>query len=677
MTDPFLWLEEVTGDKALDWVREQNAQSTETFATGAEFTQLQNSALTIYQTAARIPYVQRRGDFLYNFWRDESAIRGQWRRTTLESYRTDNPLWDILIDVDNLASGDAENWVWKSVQLLRPHYQRALVSLSRGGADAVVLREFDIPSRRFIPESEGGFFLPENKLSASWIDSETLYVGTDFGDIAGVSSLTNSGYPRVIKKWSRGTPLSAAPIVAAGEPSDVAVSAHYDDTPGFERHFFTRATDFYNSEVFEIFADGTCKQLPIPTDAESEVFGELLFITTKSPWTVDNLTIPAGALVVTDYPASLTGKITPTILFQPTPHTSLQGFTFTRSQLVLVLLTDVLTSLLALELHTWDIVEISGLPTVSTLNIISTDHRNSDEIFIAASSFTAPATLFHGTTSGGVHPIKHAPALYNSKDVVVQQFFAHSNDGTHIPYFVVKRRDITSGPTLLYGYGGFEVSLTPDYDAVAGKNWVERGGIYVIANIRGGGEYGPHWHTQTQIAGRHLVYEDFAAVAQDLVERQLATTKTLAAQGGSNGGLLMGVMATKYPELFGALVCQVPLLDMQRYHLLLAGASWVAEYGNPDDSAEWEILKTHSPYQNLSAQPMPTMLVTTSTRDDRVHPGHARKFVARAQELGHKIHYYENIEGGHGGAADNHQLAYKTALIYHFLWQTIGAGNEN
>ncbi|WP_226995737.1 prolyl oligopeptidase family serine peptidase [Gordonia phthalatica] len=679
--DPYLWLEDVTGDDALAWVREHNQPTVDELTTSDRFAELEAAALEILDTDERIPYVRRRGDFLYNFWRDAAHPKGLWRRTTLDSYRTDTPEWDVLIDVDALAEAEGENWVWAGATMNRPAYDRALISLSRGGADAAVVREYDVPTRSWV---DGGFALPEAKSQVGWIDRDTVYVGTDFAQTPdGLPAITSSGYPRTVRRWSRGTDVADAPTVFAGEVSDVAVGAVCTHTPGHVRHFVSRSTDFYNALDYELRpgADDTDDELiriDVPTDAHYDVRLDWLTVLTRSPWTVDGTEYPAGTLLVFDYPAYLTGDRTHTVLFTPDAHTSLQDHAYTKSHLVLVTLHDVATRIEVLTLGTWEPVELDGLPELATLGVLDADPDDSDEIWLSASSFTQAPSLLQGTTTGGVAVIKATPAAYDSSDVSTQQFFATSDDGTQIPYFVIKRDDVASGPALQYGYGGFENAMTPSYLGIAGRNWIARGGVYVMTNIRGGGEYGPEWHTQAQKAGRHLVYEDFAAVARDLVARGLTTTPQLAAQGGSNGGLLMGVMATSYPELFGALVCSVPLLDMRRYHLLLAGASWMAEYGDPDDPAEWEFISQYSPYQRLRAGlPMPAFLMTTSTRDDRVHPGHARKFVARMEELGYPVRYYENIEGGHGGAADNRQAAFKSALSYEFLWRTIGSVDPN
>ncbi|GAC56963.1 peptidase S9 family protein [Gordonia hirsuta DSM 44140 = NBRC 16056] len=680
--DPHLWLEDVTGEAALDWVRDHNQPTVDELTGSPRFEDLRTGALEVLDTEAKIPYVRRRGDYLYNFWRDARNPKGLWRRTTLESYRTDVPDWDVLIDVDALAAAEDENWVWAGVGLRYPDYDRALVSLSRGGADASVIREFDMTTRDWVAPEDGGFVLPEAKSSMSWIDRDTVYVGTDFSSTPdGEPALTTSGYPRTARRWTRGTPLDQAPTVFAGAVTDVAAGASYDHTPGFERHFVSRSTDFFNALEYQL-VDGEPVLIDVPTDSVAAVHRDHLLVMPRSPWTVDGQSHRPGSLLLFDYPAYLAGDRSARVLFAPDDHTSLQDYAFTKSRLVLVTLHDVATRVEFLRLDDWTPAPITGLPELATLAVIGTDPEESDEIWLTASSFTQAPSLLHGDATTGVQVIKSTPEFFDADGVSTEQFFATSDDGTQIPYFVVRRTGPggTDGPrpTLLYGYGGFGNSLLPGYSAIAGRSWISRGGIYVIANIRGGGEYGPHWHTQSQKAGRHLVYEDFAAVARDLVDRGLTTVDQLAAQGGSNGGLLMGVMATSYPELFGALVCQVPLIDMRRYHLLLAGASWMAEYGDPDDPEEWEFISAYSPYQRLRAQVRyPELLVTTSTRDDRVHPGHARKLVARLEELGHRPAYYENIEGGHGGAADNAQAAFKSALAYEFLWRTVGSAAGN
>lgn len=656
--DPYLWLEDVTGDAALDWVRSHNEPTLAQLGDD-EFEAMRAEALEVLDTDARIPYVRRRGKYLYNFWRDETNPRGLWRRTTLESYRTEQPDWDVVIDVDELARTDDTNWVWAGADVIEPDHSLALISLSRGGADAVVVREFDMRTRAFVP---GGFELPEAKTQISWEDEDTLLVGTDFGE----GSLTDSGYARLVKRWRRGTPLADSVQVYAGERTDVIVAASVDRTPGYQRTLISRAVDFFNDEIYEL-RGGQLVRIDAPTDASLSVHRGWLLIELRTDW--DNYR--AGSLLAADYNEFVSGTKNLTVVFEPDERTSLHQYSWTRDKLVLVTLADVASHVQIVTPGTWTAVDLAGVPP-NTNTVIAGADSDGDEIFLDSSGFLTPSQLLHGTADGPVSPIKAAPGFFDTTGLQVSQHFANSADGTSIPYFVVGRPG-AAGPTLLGGYGGFEVSRTPGYDGVLGRLWLARGGTYVLANIRGGGEYGPGWHTQAMREGRHLVDEDFAAVAADLVARGVTTVDRLGAQGGSNGGLLMGIMLTRYPDRFGALVCSVPLLDMKRFHLLLAGASWMAEYGNPDDPGDWEFISKYSPYQNISAdRTYPPILITTSTRDDRVHPGHARKMTAALEEAGHPVSYYENIEGGHGGAADNSQAAFRSALIYRYLWQTIG-----
>jgi prolyl oligopeptidase len=656
--DPYLWLEDVTGEDALDWVRRHNDPTLADLG-DAEFEAMRTEALQVLDTDARIPYVRRRGEYLYNFWRDEANPRGLWRRTSLASYRTDTPEWDVVIDVDALAAADDENWVWAGADVIEPDHALALISLSRGGADAVVVREFDMRTREFV---SGGFELPEAKTQIAWEDENTVLVGTDFGP----DSLTDSGYARLVKRWRRGDALADAVTVYAGEQADVIVAASVDRTPGFERTMISRAVDFFNDEIYEL-RDAELLRVDAPTDATVSVHHDWLLIELRTDWDGH----AAGSLLAASYAEFISGTKNLSVVFEPDARTSLHQYSWTRDRLVVVTLADVASRVQIFTPGEWTATDLPGVPPNTNTVIAAADSRG-DEIFLDSSGFVTPSQLLHGTPDGPVTRIKQAPGFFDADGIEVSQHFATSADGTRIPYFVVGRPGAT-GPTLLGGYGGFEVSRTPGYDGVLGRLWLARGGTYVLANIRGGGEYGPGWHTQAMREGRHLVDEDFAAVARDLVQRGVTTVARLGAQGGSNGGLLMGIMLTRYPDLFGALVCSVPLLDMKRFHLLLAGASWVAEYGNPDDPADWEFISKYSPYQNISAdRSYPPILITTSTRDDRVHPGHARKMTAALEEAGHPVSYYENIEGGHGGAADNSQAAFRAALIYRYLWRTIG-----
>ena len=662
--DPYLWLEEIDGDDALGWVRERNAACVAEF-NDDEFERMRTEALEVLDTDSRIPYVRRRGQYLYNFWRDGNNPRGLWRRTTLESYRSPSPEWDVLIDVDELARADDTNWVWAGADVIEPDQRLALISLSRGGSDAAVEREFDMATRTFVAD---GFELPEAKSRVSWEDHDTLLVGTDFGP----DSLTESGYPRVVKRWRRGESLSEAATLFTGQPTDVAVSSGVDRTPGYERTFIFRAIDFYNDDAYQL-RDGELVRIDVPTDASISIHHDWLLIELRTDWHTGTGSYTAGSLLAANYEQFLDGTSELTPVFTPDERTFLYQYAWTADKLVMITLADVASRVEIVTPGTWTREPVPGLPANSNTVIVATDHT-CEEIFLDSSGFLTPSTLLYGTAGGTLTPIKQAPSFFDASGFAVSQHFVASKDGTMIPYFVVGPKNPAGPrPTLLGGYGGFEVAQTPGYGGVLGRLWLERGGTYVLANIRGGGEYGPGWHTQAQRAGRHKVAEDFAAVARDLVERGITTVGQLGAQGGSNGGLLMGIMLTKYPELFGALVCQVPLLDMKRFHLLLAGASWVAEYGDPDNPDEWAFISEYSPYQNIStAKSYPALLMTTSTRDDRVHPGHARKMTAALEEAGHPVWYYENIEGGHAGAADNAQTAFKSALAYAFLLRALG-----
>ncbi|MGH3914961.1 MAG: prolyl oligopeptidase family serine peptidase [Pseudonocardiaceae bacterium] len=672
-TDPYRWLEEVTGERALSWARERNAEAVAELTGGSRFEALRAELLEVFDSTDRIPYISRRGDYRYNFWRDREHPRGLWRRTTLAEYRKDRPNWEILLDVDALARDEDENWVFGGAQCLRPDYRRALISLSRGGADAEVVREFDLERREFIAD---GFRLPEAKSNVSWIDADSIYVATDFGP----GTLTTSGYPRTVRQWRRGTPLAEAELVYEGKPDDISVSAYRQHTEGFERDFVRRALEFYRSERYLRCGD-QLRRVEVPEDAIIGVYRQWLLIELRSEWAVGE-TYPAGCLLVADFDEFMARGAADAalrVLFTPDERTSLAGSSWTRHHLILDVMHDVVSHLSVLTpAQDWRATPLTGTPPLCTVGAWGTDPDTDDEYLIDVDGFLTPSTLAIGTIGAGPPVVlKQAPSFFDSAGLAVHQYFAVSDDGTRVPYFVVAPGSAVppgGWPTLLHGYGGFETFLQPAYGGARGRAWLARGGCYVIANIRGGGEYGPRWHSAAIKRHRHLVYEDFAAVARDLITRGLTTPPRLGARGGSNGGLLVGVMLTHYPELFGALVASAPLLDMLRYHTLLAGASWIAEYGDPDDPAEREHLLRFSPYHQLRAdRRYPPTLLTTSTRDDRVHPGHARKLVARMREYGLPVTYYENIEGGHSGAADKKQAAFMSALTYEFLWRHLSS----
>ncbi|HEY0858468.1 MAG TPA: prolyl oligopeptidase family serine peptidase [Albitalea sp.] len=674
--DPFLWLEEVQGEKALDWVRERNAQSQKELTARPEYAPIRSQVLDVLNSKDRIPYVSRRGNWLYNLWQDETHKRGLWRRTTLAEYRKREPAWETLIDLDALGKAEGENWVWGGANCFGPAYRRCLVSVSRGGADAKVVREFDALDKRFVKD---GFVLPEAKSSVSWIDQDTVYVATDFGP----GSMTDSGYPRVIKRWKRGTPLAEAVTVFEAEKQDVAAGVSVDRTPGFPRTLFVRSLDFYRAEHFLLEGDKLVK-MDIPLDASPAFMRDTLLITLRSDWKLGETTFPAGSLLHADAAAYLKGERKLRALFTPTATRSLSGYTTTRDHVIVDVLDNVASKLEQWHKRGSEFVfsEIRA-PFPGTLGVsglhdeLIEDDPLANQYLMTYTDFLTPDSLYLATAGSDKRELlKSRKPMFDAGGMRVEQRFAISKDGTRVPYFVVWPRGAKAdgkNPTLLYGYGGFEVSLNPWYSGGIGRSWYERGGVFVVANIRGGGEFGPAWHQAALKDRRQRSFDDFIAVAEDLIARKVTSPRHLGIEGGSNGGLLVGAVFTQRPELFNAVVCQVPLLDMRRFNQLLAGASWMAEYGNPDKPEEWAHISTYSPYHQVKKDATyPRVLFTTSTRDDRVHPAHARKMVARMLELGHDPLYYENIEGGHGGAADNEQRAHLQALEFSYLWQQLG-----
>lgn len=665
--DPHLWLEEVAGEKPLEWVRERNAKCVAALAGGDDFKQLESRILSILDSKEKIPFVTKIGDRFYNFWRDAKNPKGVWRRTTLDEYRRPEPAWETVLDIDALAKAEGENWVWHGATVLEPEDRLCLVSLSRGGADADVVREFDLETKAFVA---GGFTLPEAKSRVAWRSRDSLFVASDFGP----GSLTTSGYPRTVREWARGTDLAAAPPVYEGRVEDMAVGAFRDLTPGFERDFVSRQITFWTSELF-LRRDGKLVKIDKPDDANASVHREWLLVELRSPWTVGGTTHPAGSLLAADFEKFMAGDRRFDLLFAPGPRTSLVAFAGTRNRLLLTTLDNVRSRIEVLSFAdgAWRREPLPGVPDAGTAGASPVDDIESDDYLLVTSSPLTPSTLALGTAGVGREPerLKASPTFFETTGLRVEQHEAVSKDGTRIPYFQIGKHPLPadgSTPTLLYGYGGFEIPLVPGYDPVSGAAWLEKGHLLVIANIRGGGEFGPAWHQAALKEKRPRAYEDFAAVAEDLIRRRVTSTPHLGIKGGSNGGLLVGNMYARRPDLFGAVVCQVPLLDMRRFNRLLAGASWMGEYGDPDKPEEWAFIRGFSPYHNVvQDRGYPPLLITTSTRDDRVHPAHARKMTALLESLGKEVLSYENIEGGHGGAADNKQKAFMDALGWTFL----------
>ncbi|MCW0367442.1 hypothetical protein NB699_002425 [Xanthomonas sacchari] len=671
--DPYAWLEDVTGTKALDWVKAQNAKTEARLAETPAFKAREAGIREVLDSDAKIPAVQKIGPYYYNLWKDRAHERGLWRRTTLDEYRKPEPKWETVLDLDALNKAEGENWVWHGANCLRPEYRRCLIALSRGGADADVTREFDLSTKQWIKD---GFFRPEAKGGLSWIDADTVYLYTDFGP----GSLTSSGYPRIVKQWKRGTPMTSATLVYEGKPDDMYIAAMHDDTPGYERDFVSRTLAFYNDEMYLRGADGRLTKIDVPNSANKGVHRQWLTLELRDPWTVGGTTYPAGALLVTKFDDFMAGKRDFQVLFTPTETASLASFAWTKSRLVLNVLDDVKSRLWVLTPGEGEWARAAfpvGDLAFGSTSVDAVDADENDQVWLTSTDFLTPTTLMLADVQRGpksIETLKAMPSFFDASKDEIEQHFAVSKDGTKVPYFLVRPKQLKadgSAPTLLYAYGGFEISMTPFYSGSLGRAWLDQGGVYALANIRGGGEYGPRWHQAALKQNRHKAYEDMAAVAQDLVARKITSAKHLGVQGGSNGGLMAGNMLMQYPQLFGAVVVQVPLLDMKRYSHLLAGASWMAEYGNPDTD-DWKFIQTFSPYHLFDPKKTyPPVIFLTSTRDDRVHPGHARKMAAKMIDAGKDVTYYENIEGGHGGAANNAQAAHMQALAYSFLWERL------
>ena len=669
--EEYLWLEEVEGKKALDWARKFNSTTTKALEASPDFEPMRKRLLEIMDSKDQIPDVTKYGKYYYNFWRDDKNVRGLWRRTSLEEYKKAQPTWETVLDVDKLAKDEKENWVWHGADVLNPDYDLSLISLSRGGKDADVVREFDLTKKEFVKD---GFKLPEAKSNVTWRNRDALYVGTDFG----AGSLTDSGYPRIVKEWKRGTPLTTAVQVFEGKPADVSVSASVSHDHGKIYEIIQRGLTFFTNET-RVKKGDAWVLIEKPDDAEFSTFGDYALITLRSDWKVGDKTYKAGSLLAENFDAYLKGERKFDVLFAPPENgrVSLASVDDTKNYLILNELDNVRSRIYVLrnENGAWKRTAIEA-PTLSSIHAWGIDADESDDYFVKINDYLTPASLYlSNAEKTGREKIKSTPEFFKAGDLQIQQFEATSKDGTKVPYFQVSKKDVKldgTNPTLLYGYGGFEISLTPNYRALTGAGWLEKGGVYIDANIRGGGEFGPGWHNAARKENRQRAYEDFIAVAEDLIARKVTSPKHLGIKGGSNGGLLMGVMLTQRPDLWGAVVCGSPLLDMRRYHKLLAGASWMDEYGDPDKEENWAFISKYSPFQNIKAgQKYPPILITTSTKDDRVHPGHARRFAARLQELKYPVQYYENIEGGHSAASDNKQQAYLNALDYVFLWNKL------
>jgi prolyl oligopeptidase len=663
--DPNLWLEEVQGERALEWVQGHNARIDADFASRPLFKQIYSETLAILDASDRIVSATQYGSFVYNFWRDADHPRGLYRRTLALAYQSGEYDWEIVFDLDAIAKAEGVSWVYKGISLLHPSYDLGLVRLSDGGSDAVSVREFDMTAKCFV---EDGFELPAAKGSLTWIDKDAVYATTDFGE----GSLTTSGYPRIVKQWQRGTPLSKAKTLFEGSADAVSAGVdrtHYDGT---YLDWIVDSPSFYEHEL-HLRVEGELKAIDLPRSAEFHTYYQgLIFVELKEEMRSGEQIFSPGTVVTTPLDALLAGEPKFEVFFEPTETMSLQSVRRTKSFVLVSVMDNVRDRLYRFHLRDGEwLHEEIAFPGSGTIRVSSVDSER-DNFFLTYRSFLQPSTMYAVDAKTLERKLlQQEPDRFDAEGFESTQSFATSADGTRIPYFLVTPKGLDldgSHPTLLYGYGGFRISMRPRYLGTTGKAWLERGGIYVVANIRGGGEFGPEWHGDVLRENRYRAFEDFEAVAEDLITRKVTSAKHLGIQGGSNGGLLVGAAMTRRPDLFGAVVCQVPLLDMRRYHTLLAGASWMAEYGNPDKPEDWAFIKEYSPYHNLSKEASyPRALFTTSTKDDRVHPAHARKMVARMSDQGHPVYYYENTEGGHAGAANSEQRAYSHALVMTYL----------
>jgi len=675
--DPFIWLEDVDGERSLAWAAEQNEKSLPRLRGDFRFAEIQNQVQQIITSDDRIPFGSLVDGMVYNFWQDDEHIRGILRRTSLESYASETIQWETVLDVDALAILESANWVYKGRNCLSSDPDRCLLLLSDGGKDAIVAREYDLDRQQFI---DGGFELDEAKSRMAWVDANTLVVATDFGP----GSLTTSGYPRSVRLWHRGTDLANAQQIFEIDVEETSVGTRTYSVMRANRDYTVvrRAPDFFTEEILLLNDQGELAPLPLPIDASLQgILGQHAIALLRSDWSPDGgETFAAGSLISMNLEEGTRSGIATDVATILAPAISdevdaIDDVAITSESIYLTVLKDVAGVLLRARPSDagWELERIS-LPDEGAIQIVAADH-GSDTVMLNYESFLIPDTLY--LVEGDAEPrvIKALEPRFDASDYVTEQKFVSSADGTRIPYFVVRSTNLPldgSTPTELTAYGGFEVSRTPAYLSALDQIWLTRGGAFVLANIRGGGEYGPAWHQAALLENRQRAFDDFIAVAEDLIDSGLTSSPHLGIRGGSNGGLLVTAVMIQRPELFGAIISAVPLIDMLRYHKLLAGASWMAEYGNPDIPEHRAFISEYSPYQLVSADvDYPEIFLWTNPKDDRVHPGHARKMAARMIEQGHDIIYFENAEGGHGGGANLMQQAQTTALQLVYLFQQL------
>jgi prolyl oligopeptidase len=674
--DEYLWLEEIDGEKALQWVQEQNQRTAEKLKKNPLFDSLYKDAIGALNSQSRIPDVSQEGGYLYNFWKDDQHERGIYRRTTLAEFRKENPNWETVLDLDQLSEKEGRKWTFKGITCLSENPNRCLMYLSPGGGDAVEVREWDMAKLQFVPD---GFTLPVAKSSVNWIDENTIYVATDFGK----DSMTESGYPRTVKIWKRSTPISEAQTIFTAEKDSVSASTFSIDMQPKDVDLLVDSTTFWEGKYFQVL-NGELQELQLPSTAvvNGGYEGRIIF-SIKENWSRGDQTFEQGSVLMARPETLKGGQGKIEILVRPDQQNIVEDVSTSEAGILVTMLEKVTNKLFLYNLSSdkWKKSQIP-FPEQGAIHLSSVEDE-SGAFFATYESFTVPSTLYYAEAPGWKpEKMKAQEATFDGSKFEVEQYWTASKDGTKIPYFVVLRKGLErngKNPTHIFSYGGFRNSLTPSYSGsyeklsgAYGKMWLERGGVFVLANIRGGGEFGPQWHQAALKENHYKSYGDFEAVAEDLIKRKITSSDRIGIEGRSNGGLLVLSTMIRRPDLYGAVICGVPLADMKRYHKLLAGASWMAEYGNPDIEAEWAYISEYSPYQNLKpGKNYPPVFFFGSRRDDRVHPGHGRKMAARMQEMGYEVYYYENIEGGHGGSSTNEQLAYRIALSYTHLWSQL------
>ncbi|WP_419899761.1 prolyl oligopeptidase family serine peptidase [Roseomonas sp. USHLN139] len=668
--DPFLWLEEIEGERALAWVAAQNEQVLQRLADDRVAAD-RDGLKAALDRPGKLPHVTRRGAHLYNFWQDAAHPRGIWRRTTMAGFRQEQPDWQVLLDLDALAAAEGEDWVWAGATTLFSAHDRAMLRLSRGGGDAVVLREFDLHSLAFPGD---GFTLPEGKSSTVWLDRDTLLLSTALGE----GNATSAGYPRRIRLWRRGTDPMAAQVLFETAVESMGAWGSVDREGGQEVLIFMEKTGFFDGIIFLGDRSGPQHRVPLPTDATYAWQAGHVAVKPRTPWTVGAATYAPDTLLVLSLDALMAGHLDPRVVFTPEPRRALQGFFWCHGKLVLAILDNLAPVYQLLTPGSWDSAEVPGLPQIGVVDLwpLDAELEESDGTLLAMAQdpVTPPQLLLTSTAPAAPALLKASSPSFDATGLTVSRHEAVSVDGERIPYVQIGPRDESGqAPVHLSAYGGFQVSRLPYYSAGVGRLWLQKGGTAVIGQIRGGGEFGTAWHEAGRLAAKARSHDDFAAIAADLVARGVTVPQRIAAEGGSNGGLLIANMLTRYPEWFGALFCTIPLIDMRRYTKLLAGASWIAEYGDPEKPEDWAFMQHFSAYHAARpGQPYPPILLATTRRDDRVHPGHARKMAAKLQEMGYPAAFYEPEAGGHGYGKDNAEVASFSALGAAFLRRAIG-----